>query len=301
MTDAYQDMIRQASTPLEPRPTGVEPRLPPLRAVRAVLFDIYGTLLVSASGDIGAADPTVRGDAFGAAMAAIGWKFDGDAHEGASRLRGMIEEHHARARAAGITYPEVDIVEVWRESCSIFERQGQLSDVPSNADFRRLAIEFEVRVNPVWPMPGLTACIQDLRQEGRVMGIISNAQFFTPLIFPAIVGGSLDQLGFAPNLRYYSYMHGHAKPGTKLFDMAARALGEANIQPHEVLYVGNDMRNDIWPAAKVGFRTALFAGDQRSLRFRDEDADRDKHGAADVMVTELEQIPALVRSDSRGP
>ncbi len=297
MTNAYEDLIRQASTPLEPRPTSVEPRLHPLPDVRAVVFDIYGTLIVSASGDIGAADSTVRGEAFGAAMEAMGWGFDGDTDEGATRLRGVIEEHHSRARAGGTPYPEVDIVEVWRETCEILEQQGQLPDLPSNADFRRLAIEFEVRVNPVWPMPGLRACLNGLRQEGAVMGIISNAQFFTPLIFPAIVGGSLDQLGFAPNLRYYSYMHGHAKPGTRLYELSAGALGEAGVQPAQVLYVGNDMRNDIWPAARMGFRTALFAGDQRSLRFRNQDADSDNYGEADVIVTELEQIPALVRSD----
>ena len=43
------------------------------------------------------------------------------------------------------------------------------------------------------------------------------------------------------------------------------------IAPDETVYVGNDMLNDIGPAHKVGFRTALFAGDARSLRRREND------------------------------
>jgi putative hydrolase of the HAD superfamily len=295
MTDAYVELIRKASTPLEPRPTGVEPHLPALSGVRAVLFDIYGTLLVSASGDIGAADPTVRGEAFAGALAAMRWGFSGDPGPSAAQLRTVIQRHHVSTkRTSGVSYPEVDIVEVWREVCAALSQRGDLADLPPDADYRRLAIEFETRVNPVWPMPGLAECLDGLRREGAVMGIISNAQFFTPLIFPAIVGRDLDMLGFASNLRYYSYMHGCAKPGIELYHMAARGLRDQGIEPHEVLYVGNDMRNDIWPAAEVGFRTVLFAGDERSLRFRDQDADREKYGTAAATVTDLKQILTLV-------
>jgi putative hydrolase of the HAD superfamily len=56
-----------------------------------------------------------------------------------------------------------------------------------------------------------------------------------------------------------------------------------------VLYVGNDMRNDIVPAASVGFNTALFAGDQRSLRLRESDADC-RNVTPDVIVTDLRQL-----------
>ncbi|MCL1812348.1 MAG: hypothetical protein FWG29_02365, partial [Treponema sp.] len=37
------------------------------------------------------------------------------------------------------------------------------------------------------------------------------------------------------------------------------------------LYIGNDMKNDITGAAGEGFTTALFAGDRRSLRLREDD------------------------------
>jgi putative hydrolase of the HAD superfamily len=56
-----------------------------------------------------------------------------------------------------------------------------------------------------------------------------------------------------------------------------------------VLYVGNDMRNDILPATKTGFQTALFAGDRRSLRLREDDP-QCKNVVPNLVITDLIQI-----------
>ncbi|MHC4986693.1 MAG: HAD family hydrolase, partial [Planctomycetota bacterium] len=65
------------------------------------------------------------------------------------------------------------------------------------------------------------------------------------------------------------------------------------IEPGQALYVGNDVRNDIAPARSLGMRTALFAGDARSLRLRADDPDC---GGAqpDAVVTALPQILELL-------
>jgi putative hydrolase of the HAD superfamily len=164
-----------------------------------------------------------------------------------------------------------------------------------------LAIEFEVRANPAWPMPAAARCLESLAAGGRVLGIISNAQFFTPLLFPATLGKTLDELGFDARLRYYSYEHQRAKPSTWLYERAAEQLAKLGIRAADTLYVGNDIRNDVWPATRVGFRTVLFAGDRRSLRLRTEDratAERDVGAAGypppDAVVTDLAQIAQLV-------
>jgi putative hydrolase of the HAD superfamily len=49
------------------------------------------------------------------------------------------------------------------------------------------------------------------------------------------------------------------------------------------------MRNDIRPAAEAGFRTALFAGDRRSLRLCSED-ERCRDISPDWIVTNLDQL-----------
>jgi putative hydrolase of the HAD superfamily len=206
-------------------------------------------------------------------------------------LRRTIDEHHRRSREEGIEYPEVDIVEVWRDALRLLEQEGHLSAEPGVVDPARLAVEYEVRSNPVWPMPHALECLYELRRAGLALGIVSNAQFFTPELFPALLGGTLKDLGFDEQLEYYSYRHGRAKPGEYLYRRACETLAARKIHPHQALYVGNDMLNDMLPAGRVGFRTALFAGDARSLRLREGDP-RVEGLLPDLVLTDLSQLAA---------
>ena len=54
MNHDYQQIIRQHCRPLSPLPTAISKRLVRLPDVRAVVFDVYGTLIISSSGDVGA-------------------------------------------------------------------------------------------------------------------------------------------------------------------------------------------------------------------------------------------------------
>jgi len=56
-----------------------------------------------------------------------------------------------------------------------------------------------------------------------------------------------------------------------------------------VLYVGNDRVNDIWPAVEEGMSTALFAGDSRSFRPRENDP-RIRGVREDLLLTDLRQL-----------
>jgi len=173
--------------------------------------------------------------------------------------------------------------------------------------YRRLAIEYEVRANPVWPMPGCREVLAALCEAGLVLGLISNAQFFTPYLFPALLGKSRAELGFHPELQFFSFEQRQAKPGGGLFRLARAQLERLGIAPDSVVYVGNDMRNDIAPAARIGFQTALFAGDRRSLRLRPDDSSIDDV-RPDAILTSLEQLlscvvasPPLGRHTESGP
>jgi putative hydrolase of the HAD superfamily len=73
------------------------------------------------------------------------------------------------------------------------------------------------------------------------------------------------------------------------FKKAAAALSAMGLKPAASLYVGNDMLNDIYPAKQLGFQTALFAGDTRSLRLRPDDP-RCANLSADLVLTELSQL-----------
>ncbi|NLS95647.1 MAG: HAD family hydrolase [Planctomycetaceae bacterium] len=272
MHEPPSDVIRRLSRPLEPIATGCPERLDKLPGIRAVLFDVYGTLFISGSGEVGTARQSARGDAFAAALAAVGLAPTASVEPALQYSFDLIEERHAAGRNRGIEYPEIDIFEIWDAVLQRLRRDGAIpQDSYDREDLKRLAVEYEARTNPVWPMPGLADCLKGMADAGLAMGIISNAQFFTRELFPALLGRSTDDCGFAPDLQVYSYEQGHSKPGEGIYRLAAERLAARQIEPSQALCVGNDMLNDIAPAHRVGFRTALFAGDSRSLRLRADD------------------------------
>ena len=89
-------------------------------------------------------------------------------------------------------------------------------------------------------------------------------------------------------------MYKRGKPDSFLFTKAAEILEKKyNIKPHEVLYTGNDMLNDIMAADSAGMKTALFAGDKRSLRLR-EDNPECRMLTPDLVITDLHQIYDII-------
>lgn len=263
--------------PLAPKPTGLPPRLVPMPGLRAALFDVYGTLLCSASGDVDAAPGIPEADAMRAALETAGIAIaPAEAETLATRLHAEIAREHTRLRAQGVAWPEVRIEECWARL------------LPQDADIHGVAVEFEGRMNPVWPLPGVRRALDAVRSHGLLRGIVSNAQFYTPLTLAAF-----DVFGWPEawpgDLCLWSFDLRRGKPDPSLFLQARRALDARGIRPRETLYIGNDLAKDIRPACKAGFRTALYAGDARSLRLHDGRPEE-----AEIVLTDWGQLPDVL-------
>ncbi len=74
-----------------------------------------------------------------------------------------------------------------------------------------------------------------------------------------------------------------------LYQKLSNSLSKIPLQPQEVLFIGNDMLNDIYGAQQMGFKTVLFAGDQRSLRWR-KDHQLTQGLKPDFIINDLMQI-----------
>jgi putative hydrolase of the HAD superfamily len=282
--------LRRHAHPLTPIPTDQQARLTRLRGIRTVLFDVYGTLFVSASGDIASSDGEVRSQAMAEALEVIGFPADRNtALQAGEVLVEAIARRHKRLKTRGLEYPEVDIRDIVLEVLEYLRARGFGTEEPSRALCEELAVEYECRSNPTWPMPGLARTLRRLKEREVSLGIVSNAQFFTPLLFPALLDRSLELLGFDPGLCVWSYRFLEAKPSPHLFRHALGVLTRRGIEPEHVLYVGNDRGNDIWPALQAGMKTALFAGDGRSFRPREGDP-RIRDVREDVLLTDLRQL-----------
>ena len=265
-------------TPLTPQPTKIRPGGTLNHKIECVLFDVYGTLLISASGDIGVAKKESENT----------WKLEpllrkfGISQPPASLLNDFfaaIQNEHQNLRKAGTAHPEIRIEEIWK----------QILNIKTLDRAKAFAIEFEMIANPVYPMPHLSEMLHACRQKKILLGIISNAQFYTPLLMEWFLDCDLTDLGLDPELMIFSYQHHQAKPSLSLFRLAVAQLKKKRIPEKAVIYLGNDMLNDIYPAHAVGFNTALFAGDARSLRLREKDS-RCENVSPDLIITELLQI-----------
>jgi putative hydrolase of the HAD superfamily len=246
--------------------------------IQCVLFDIYGTLFISGSGDIGIVKKTVVETE---KIEYLLQKFSirKTPRNLVNELVKAIEDKHRQLRNEGIDYPEIEIDQIWT----------QILEINDLEHVRRFAIEYELIVNPVYPMPNLKKTLAFCREQNLTMGIISNAQFFSPLLFEWFLHASPEDLGFHSELIFLSYQIRHAKPSMVPFKKAARAIIAMGLKPAASLYVGNDMLNDIYPAKQLGFQTALFAGDTRSLRLRTDDS-RCVNLSTDLVLTDLEQL-----------
>ncbi|HPP53721.1 MAG TPA: HAD family hydrolase, partial [Thermoguttaceae bacterium] len=240
--------------------------------IRAVLFDLYGTLWISSSGQLEQLRTPTHREAIQQAIEAVGLRPSRWSEDEADLLFRVIDSMHAQRRAEGVDHPEISLPEAWRRALQEWARSGAIREAElEGVDLDRLVVECEARANPLWPMPDAEQTLHRLRRGGYLLGAVSNAQFYTPWVFHALFDRSAPELGLDPEIIFYSYVYGEAKPGQKLFQLARQALANRRIAPEQTIHVGNDMLHDIWPAHQQGFRTVLFAGDQRSLRLRTED------------------------------
>lgn len=219
-----------------------EARAWPSLHFRAVIFDVYGTLLVAPAGGVKpdpAADPGIR---------EILRSHEVDPPDSPTlALHHAVRRHHAASPAE---HPEVDLRELWRE----------VLDLPPGTDTETMTIEIQNAWQPARPMPDAAATVACLARAGIAIGILSNAQCDTL----AALGPVADPID--PGLTILSYQHGIAKPSPALFRLMVERLAARGIRTEETLFVGNDPLHDIAPARAAGFATALFIGHPESLR-----------------------------------
>lgn len=280
-------------------PTGVKPRFNKDKNIKAVIFDIYGTLLISASGDIDQAEITEEN--LRQALDATGIKIVGGKSEALDFILNdfdcTIKVCHDAGRANSLPYPEIDILSIWRIVLIHAKRKGLIA-IEKDVDISLMTCVFEFLSNKVSEMPGLKETISSLKDRKIPLGIVSNAQFYTPVLMNYFLRDKISLKerikGFDKELTVFSYKLGKAKPDQALYNELVPTLKwKYGIIPSEVLFVGNDMLKDIYASGQTGYKTVLFAGDKRSLRMREDDI-RTKSLKPDYIIDNLTQILNIV-------
>lgn len=296
------ERIQHLSAPLNPVPAGQSPRLKFLPSVHCVALDFYGTMFISGVGDIGI-DEKQSGqnlELFRESLLDAGFHIEKKAAgEGLKTFENVIDEYQGTHKGKKIDYPEPDIVLIWFEVLKRLIKKKLIEGKLDREVARRFAVEYEFRFNAVWPMPGLIQTLQVLKERRFVLGIISNSQFYTSLSFEALTSHNLLSAGFDADLLVWSYRAGIKKPSLHFYERFIRALHRKHkMGPEQVLFAGNDMLKDIKPASELGMKTALFAGDKRSLKLRTGEPEC-RSVEPDIVITELKQLFDCLREGGK--
>ena len=206
--------------------------------IRAVICDIYGTLLaVESPGD----GPVLWE---GACQAWTGRRIPLEMFN--ARCAALTAEANAVRRLAGEPYPEVDWFAILRGVL------GGESPSGGEAALRHLSNYHARCVRHCTAMLGAVAVLKQWHSRGIRLGIASNAQDYTRWEME-FAGVPLEM--FDPSLCFLSGDHGFAKPSPRVFATLSEKLAALGISPHETLMVGDSLENDITPAAAAGWHT----------------------------------------------
>lgn len=212
--------------------------MPVSSPVRAVICDVYGTLL-----RVGPPPPDAQERWISGCGALTGAGRVMTLAEFNERCARAVALQHAERRAGGESFPEVDWMAV------VGEAWGRSAGAEDVAELSRL---HALCSRTCSAMPGAIAALKSLHAAGVPSGLASNAQHYTR--------DELVQSGFPLSLFhgpwcFLSGDHGFAKPSPRVFAHLTEKLAADGIAPHEIVMVGDHAENDIIPAAAAGWQT----------------------------------------------
>lgn len=251
----------QADEPAPTRSKGPVPVLEP--NPKAILFDVYGTLVCPQVGDL---DEQARLASGEDSFIHTAERFGFSKEIGIKWHRWFFEaisSEHKEQKEKGITPAEVQVDRIWTEM--IVRAGGD----PAVAPPRMVAAYRELLANPVRPFSGAAEALVKLKKSGIMLGLASNSQFYTVPILGRALDINPDEF-FEPELTFLSFRLGFSKPSPYFFRLVRTRVLHLGLRPEEVLVVGNDCENDVLAAKAHGLQALLFWGNVQSVRLARE-------------------------------
>jgi putative hydrolase of the HAD superfamily len=272
----WLSILKEFSVP-EPAVTAPGGDVPPLEPLpRAVLFDVYGTLVCPHLGDLDDQARLLSGeDSFVATAERFGFGKD----VGIKWHRWFFEaiaSEHKELEEQGISPAEVQVDRIWADMI------GMVGGNSAGNQPRMFAAYREMVANPVRPFSGAVEALRELQERGVGLGIVSNSQFYTMPILGLTLGINPDEF-FDPELTFLSFRLGFSKPSPYFFRLVKTTLLHLGFRPEEVLVIGNDLENDVLAAKAHGLQAVLFHGNDQSVRLG-------KGGRAGKVIVNYEQL-----------
>jgi len=139
----YKHLIADYIRPMKPVSAALTRTGTLTDKIECILFDVYGTLFISGSGDIHMTPKEPR-DNYRLKKLLEKYKIDQESRIVRVDLFDQIETEHQAMRERGIDFPEIIIEKIWQDVLGLDLQTA-----------RAFAVEFELIQNPVYPMPRL--------------------------------------------------------------------------------------------------------------------------------------------------
>ncbi len=158
-------------------------------------------------------------------------------------------------KAAGETYPEFDVVALWREL--LLRRSGYsvVMDAQKVDSLSRFMAQMyrSLSLFKLQLYPDVRNVLDQLAGRYK-LAALSDAQsaWGMPEIKAVKIDHYFDSVILSGDL-------GFRKPDERIFELALKGMG---LKPAEVIFVGNDMFRDIYGARSCGMKTVFFWSNQ---------------------------------------
>jgi FMN phosphatase YigB (HAD superfamily) len=286
------------------------PHLRVLSNVKAVLWNVYGTLLSISEGELVFEHPNelVMNVALDKTLSEYKMWSSMSRKPGqpAAYLKQLYDRallEHRSITTGPERYPELASERVWETILKMLLQKDYKFDAVFFGGLdeysRKIAYFFHASMQGTTCYPGCAAALAHCRDYGVAQGLLGDGQCFTMLQLQRGLDGQQPGLKaddiLPAELRILSHVIKARKPSPRLFQEALERLAQRGIEPEQVLHVGSSLVRDIAPARKLRMQTALFAGDKESLQ-ASAGALRDPATRPDALITSLDQIASLLIS-----
>jgi FMN phosphatase YigB (HAD superfamily) len=299
---AKRDLVWPAPPKVEP--PKARPHLVRLPNLRAVTWNVYGTLLAITGGELYfkhpndfimevALDKTVQEFNMWGSMS----RKPGQPADYLKILYSKALDEVPVVAGPGPKYPETVSDRVWESVIKKLLQKDYKWDVGAYGALdeyaAKVAYFFHASLQGTACYDGAADALQTVRRHGLKQAVVADGQCFTLVQLQrglktqdasADVNHVLDA-----DLNALSYKIGFKKPSERLFQHTLNALKAKGITPDQVLHVGSRLTQDVAPAKKLGMKTALFTGDAASLQATPDQL-KAPASRPDLLLTELAQI-----------
>lgn len=314
--DEYADSLDQRDLiwPQVPAPTPVKakPSIDPLPEVRAVLWDIYGTLLripdpgftLFPQQDIRlqvALDKTIHEFNMWNSM----YRQPGPPWQ--SMIK-QYRDYSSRLEQVACKYAhdvtDINLVSVWRAIIDRLHDKEYSYEIATYGDddqlAEKVALFFHRCLQAMEARPGVASMLNLLHSQGIRMGLFSDGQSFSR----AEIRNALRRQAEIPEMEQLfpvgqsliSYQMGVRKPSPTLYRQIAGQFLSRGIEPEQILHVSTRVETDLAEARAVGMKTALLAEEKSGLE-ASANLLKDPQTRPDRLLTRITQITSVVGFD----